>query len=146
MDSEQQRRLGDNGQLVTPLDEFRASKSVFTILSGANPYVSGVAIYTIVASSVVIGRPLKIHLFNRESSHATVIFRDGGITGTVFAGPYKINPVSERTITRDELVGGRFTSGIYAVVISGPAFSQGIITDVGYLLEPNPTHPGGGLE
>lgn len=144
--SDLERRLGENGQLVTPLDELRAATQFTVVLSGANSYVSGRALYAIVTSSIVIGRPVKIHMLNQESAHATIIFRDGGVTGPIIAGSYRINPISERTITKDELLGSRFTSGVYAVVISGPAFSQGILLTFGYLLEPNPTNPGGGLE
>ena len=147
MEGEIARRLGDNGQLVTPLDELRAAKATgIGVISGANTYLSGLAVYAIVASSIVIGRPMGMHIFNRESSHITIVFRDGGISGAIFAGPYKVNPIAERTIKPDELIGARFTSGAYVLVISGPAFSQGILLDFRYLLEPNPTHPGGGLE
>ena len=130
-----QKALGQNRQVVSLIDEFRASTSVQVILSGASYFTSGQTVYSVVTSSVVRIRPLNMHLQNRESSHMTVVFRDGGISGAVVAGPFIVNPIQERVIQYPELAGRFFTSSIYAVVLSG-AFAAGISLDVGYVLDP----------
>lgn len=134
--------LGDNRQYVSILEVLRASRMVSVVLSGGNSYTSGQSLLSVTASSVVIGRPLNIHFHNRETSHMTVVFRDGGISGSIFAGPYKILPETQLEIALDKLVGRRFTSGIYAVVISG-TYSAGIDVNLGYLFEPSPVDVGG---
>lgn len=139
------KALGRDRQLITPLDLFRASDFRTAILSGAANYTSGQSIYSVVASSIVRLRPLDISMHSRETTHMTVLFRDGGISGAIFAGPYTINPTSQRIVKYDEL-GGRFAlSGVYAVVISG-TFVTGIDVTVGFVLEPDPTAAGGYLE
>ena len=140
-----ERGLGQDRQLVTKLDEFRASRSVAALLSGANTYTSGLAVLSVTASSVVRVRLLNIHLHNREPAHMTVLFRDGSVTGAIVAGPFRINPTQGFTVPIEELQGRYMVSGIYALVLSG-TFAQGIDTDIGYLLEPVPSAAGGYLE
>ena len=141
------KALGEDRQLLTPLDALRGSEFIQGILSGTGAYTcgSGVGLYTVAASNIIRGRLLNIHMYNRETAHVTVVYRDGSITGSIFAGPYVINPTSERTITREELDGRRFFSGIHAVVISG-SFVTGIDFDIGWIQDPVPTDPGGLLE
>lgn len=141
-----QKALGEDRQLLTPLDELRGSEFITGIISGANNYVSGIALYTVAASNIIRGRPLNMQMHNRETAHVTIVYRDGSITGDIFAGPYTINPASQRAVTRDELDGRRFLSGVYAVVISGPTFAQGIDYNIGWIQDPVPTDPGGFLE
>ena len=139
-----QQALGENRQIVDNIDQFRAANFYSVVLSGASNYTSGQAVLSVVASSVVRIRPLDFHLQNRETSHMTVVFRDGGITGSIVAGPYIVNPIAHLTLTEDMLRGRRFVSGIYAVVISG-TFSAGIQLNGGYVLEPDPNAVGGYL-
>jgi len=140
-----QRALGADRQLVTVMDLFRAGDFRTVVLSGANNYTSGQAVYSVVASSIVIGRPVNIAIHNRETSHMTFLFRDGGISGTIFAGPYRVEGRNQLRINPDELLGRRFVSGIYAVVISG-TFSAGMDLTVSFVLEPNPNAIGGYIE
>lgn len=139
------KQIGEFRQLVAPIDLFRAANFTRNILSGANNYTSGQSLVTVTASSVVRIKPVMVHIQNRETTHMTILFRDGSITGTVVAGPYFVTPLSERSVTADQMLGLRFVSGIYAVVISG-AFSAGIQTAIGYVLEPNPNDVGGYIE
>lgn len=140
-----EKRIGRDRQVVTPIDEFRASQFTAVVLSGADGYVSGQTVLSVVASSIVRIRVINIHLHNRETANITVLFRDGGITGGVVAGPFRINPTTDRTIPKDELMGRFFLSSIYAVVLSG-TYSAGSPLDIGYILEPIPTAVGGWLE
>jgi len=138
--------LGRDRQIVTSIDEFRASQFVQAILSGSNTYgTSGQQLVTVAASNVVRGRILNIHMQNRETAHVTVQFRDGNISGGIIAGPFIINPISERPVKQEELLGRIFTSGINASVISG-TYSAGVSVDIGYILEPDPTAAGGYVE
>jgi hypothetical protein len=145
MSNTEGRRIGANRQLVTPMDELRASDFITGLLSGANSYVSGITVLSGITSNIVTIRPLQAHLHNRETSHMTIVFRDGSISGNIVMGPYILNPTQERDINQEQLRGRRFTSGIYAMVISG-TFSTGIDYQMGYLVEPDPTDPGGLLE
>lgn len=142
-----EKRLGRNRQLVTALDVLRASEFVNALLSGTAAYTggSGVLLFSGVLSSIVAIRPVNIHLHNRETSHVTVLFRDGSVTGGIVAGPYIVNPSQGRDIAYDELLGRRFLSGIFAAVISG-TFGQGTDVNIGYIKEPDPTAVGGYLE
>lgn len=148
MTEHQYKALGEDRQLLTPLDELRGSEFIEIVLSGTGAFTagSGVSLYSVAASNIIRGRPLNIHFLNRETAHITVLFRDGSITGGIFAGPYTINPISERTILPDELLGRRFFSGIHAVIISGPSFAQGVDLDIGWIQDPVPTDQGGYLE
>lgn len=137
--------LGQNRQTVTAMDELRASTFLAAVLSGANNYTSGQTLWTVIASSIVRFRPSNVHVNNRESSWISVVFRDGGIAGGVVAGPFRVNAAQDRTIPETELRGRYFLSSLYAVVISG-TYAAGADIDVGYLLEPLPTLPGGYLE
>lgn len=129
------KKMGPDGVIVTEMDLFRAGNAFAAVLSGANNYTSGQAVYSIVASSVVRQRLLNVHFHNRETSHMTVVFRDGSISGTLLGGPWVVNPTTGRDIPYEELAGRRFLSGVYAVVISG-TFSAGIDVNVGYVLDP----------
>ncbi len=143
---EVRKALGQNRQTVQALDELRASQALAAVISGATNYTSGQTLWTVVASSVVRFRPVNLHINNRESSWLSLTFRDGGITGAVVAGPFRVNPVQDRTIAETELRGRYFVSSLYAVVVSGPAYAAGIDIDIGYWLEPSPVAAGGFLE
>lgn len=140
-----QKAMARNRELVTPIDLLRGSDFTRAVLSGANNYTSGQSLQTVAVSNVVAIRPILIHLQSRETTPMTVLFRDGSITGTVVAGPYVLNPIQERVIPTEQLLGMRFTSGIYAVVISG-VFGAGIQTYVGYVNDPDPNAVGGLIE
>jgi hypothetical protein len=140
------RGIGLNRQLVTPLDIIRGSEFFSGVLSGAATYVSGFTIYSGIASNIVKGRLHNAHFFNNENATVTIVFRDGSLTGTIFAGPWQVNAGAERDIRPDMLRGMYFTSGVYIVVISGPAYSRGINYRVGWQQDPDPTNPGGLLE
>jgi len=71
--------LGQDRQLITPMELLRASEFVSVVLSGTDNYVSGQSILTVMTSSVTRIRPLNVHLHNRETAAMTVVFRDGGI-------------------------------------------------------------------
>lgn len=131
----QARVLGQDRQLVTPVDLFKASTFLDDILSGSNNYTSGQSLLTVTASNVARIRVLNWHFQNRETTHMTVLFRDGSLTGTRVAGPYILNPTSERGIAYDFLQGRYFVSGVYAVVLSG-TFSAGIEVNFGYVNDP----------
>jgi hypothetical protein len=118
----------------TQIDQFRASEFINDVISGATNYTSGFNLLTITTSNVAKIRPLNIHFQNRETSAMTVVFRDGGITGGVVAGPYIINPTSQKTVPPEELQGRSFVSSIYPVVISG-VFAQGIPINIGFIIE-----------
>ena len=139
------KALGRHRQLVTPIDKFRASDYYSTVLSGSANYVSGYVILSSVLSSVVRLRPLNIPFQNRETSHMTVVLRDGVISGSIVAGPYILNPQQERIISPEELQGRYFNSSVYAMVISG-TYSAGINVNIGFIKEPDPTAVGGLLE
>lgn len=140
-----QIRMGQDRQLVTAIDLLRASEFVTGYISGANTYVSGVTILSAIASSIIRTRPVSIHLHNRETSHMTVLFRDGAIAGSIVCGPYVLNATQGRDIPLDELLGRRFLSGVYMVCISG-TFATGIDYQMAYVNEPDPNAPGGYLE
>lgn len=139
------KAMGRNRELLSPIDLLRGSDYTRAVVSGANGYVSGQSLQTIAISNVAFIRPVLIHLQNRETTPMTILFRDGGITGAVVAGPYLLNPIQERVVTAEQLLGMRFTSGIYAVVISG-TFSQGIQTLIGYVTDPDYNAAGGYIE
>lgn len=141
-----QKALGQDRQVVTRIDPFRASEYYSNIISGATNYLSGFMLLSVALSSVVRIRPLNFHFCNNEGSHCTVVLRDGVISGNIVAGPYILNPRQERVITPEELIGRRFNSGMYCLVISGPAYSAGINVDIGFVNEPDPTSVGGYLE
>jgi hypothetical protein len=131
-----QQGIGLDRNIVTQMDQFRASEFINDVISGANNYTSGFALLTITASNVAKIRPYNIHFQNRETAAMTVVFRDGGITGGVVAGPYIINPTSQKDVLEGELRGRSFVSSIYPVVISG-TFSAGIPINIGFLIEPS---------
>ena len=130
----QQRVMGQDRALVTPIDRFKASTFLDAILSGTDSYVSGQSLLTVAASNVVRIRPLNFHFQNRETTHMTVLFRDGTVTGGRVVGPFILNPLQDRTIPYDELEGRYFASGIYALVLSG-VYSAGIQVNAGYVLD-----------
>ena len=129
-----QQGIGLDRNIVTKIDQFRASEFINDVISGSTNYTSGFALLTITTSNVAKIRPLNIHFQNRETSAMTVVFRDGGITGGVVAGPYIINPTSQKTVLQEELQGRSFVSSIYTVVISG-VFGQGIPINIGFIIE-----------
>ena len=129
-----QQGIGLNRDIVTKIDEFRASEFINDVISGTNNYTSGFALLTITTSNVAKIRPYSIHLQNRETSHMTIVFRDGGITGGVVVGPYIINPTQHFDILKEQLQGRSFVSSIYPVVISG-TFGQGIPINIGFIIE-----------
>ena len=94
--------MGEFRQLVTPMDLFRAANFTRNILSGASNYTSGQSLLTVAASNVSRIKPVMVHIQNRETTHMTILFRDGSITGTVVAGPYFVTPLSEREVTEDK--------------------------------------------
>ncbi len=143
---EVRKALWQNRQTVQAMDELRATQALAAVLSGATNYTSGQTLWTVVASSIVRFRAINVHANNRESSWISFVLRDGGITGAVVAGPFRVNPVQDRTIPDTELRGRYFVSSVYAVVISGPAYAAGIDIDLGYILEPSPVAAGGYLE
>lgn len=128
------RVMGQDRALVTPIDRFKASTFLDAILSGASNYTSGQSLLTVAASNVVRIRPLNFHFQNRETSHMTVLFRDGSITGDRVAGPFILNPTQDRRVPYEDVEGRYFTSGIYAVVLSG-TFSAGIEVNIGFVLD-----------
>ena len=131
-----QQAMGRDRAIIDQMDLFRASEFVQDVLSGTNNYTSGFTILSGVLSNVARIRPLSIHFQNRETAAMTVVYRDGSITGTIVAGPYIINPTSDRTIPEENLRGRYFLSGVYAVVLSG-TFSAGIVNNIGYIIEPD---------
>ena len=131
-----QQAIGLDRQIVTQIDQFRASEFINDVISGANNYTSGFALLTITTSNLAKIRPFNIHFQNRETAAMTVLFRDGGITGGVVAGPYILNPTQDRTISPENLQGRSFLSSIYAVVISG-TYTQGIPVNIGFIIEPS---------
>lgn len=131
-----QQAMGRDRAIVTQMDLFRASEFVQDVLSGASNYTSGFNLLSGVQSNVARIRPLNIHFQNRETAAMTVVYRDGGITGIIVAGPYIINPTSDRTIPEENLRGRYFLSSVYAVVISG-TFSAGIVNNIGFVVEPD---------
>ena len=130
-----QQGLGLDRNIVTQMDQFRASEFVNDVISGSTNYTSGFALLTITTSNVAKIRPLNIHMQNRETSAMTIVFRDGGITGGVVVGPYIVNPTQDRDILETSLRGRSFLSSIYPVVISG-TYGQGIPINIAFLIEP----------
>ena len=131
-----QQAIGLDRNIVTQIDQFRASEFINDVISGSTNYTSGFALLTITTSNVAKIRPLNIHLQNRETAAMTIVFRDGGITGGVVVGPTIINPTSERDILQEALQGRSFVSSIYPVVISG-TYGQGIPINIGFIVEPS---------
>ena len=131
-----QQAMARDRAIVDQMDLFRASEFVQDVLSGASNYTSGFTILSGVVSNVSRIRPLNIHFQNRETAAMTVVYRDGSITGTIVAGPYIVNPTSDRTIKKEDLDGRYFLSGVYAVVLSG-TYSAGIVNNIGYIIEPD---------
>lgn len=131
-----QQAMGRDRAIVTQMDLFRASEFVSDVLSGTNNYVSGFNLLSGVQSNVARIRPIAISFQNRETAAMTVLYRDGSITGTIVAGPFIINPTSDRTIPEENLRGRYFLSSVYAVVISG-TFSAGIVNQFSFIIEPD---------
>ena len=76
-----------------------------------------------------------MQVFNHNSNVIAVEFRDGSFgaaAAPVVFGPLQINPNSERLFGRDDLVGHKAVSNMFAVIISG-ASSQGITANVGFV-------------
>lgn len=138
------KAVGQDRQIVSVMDPFRASQFFSTALSGGNNYTSGYIIASAIASSFTRWRPMSLHFQNRESTSMTVLLHDGALANPV-AGPFILNPNQERVVTEDQLRGRFFLSGVYAVVLSG-SFLAGITLDMGYVKEPLPTSLGGYLE
>jgi hypothetical protein len=69
-------------------------------------------------------QPHPVHT-SGETAHVTVVYMDGGITGVV-AGPYVINPTSERTVPRAEPFGAPASA---SEQVGG--FVHGMFTDSG---------------
>jgi len=128
--------IGMDRQIVTAMDQFRASEFVSDRVSGANNYTSGYNLLSVVTSNVGRIRPLNISIQNAEAAAATLVFRDGALTGTVVAGPYIVNAGQERHIEPTALRGRYFSSSIYVSVASG-TFAAGIEVQVGYIIEPD---------
>jgi hypothetical protein len=137
------RAIGLNRQYVTPLDIIRGSEFISGVFSGAASYVSGFSIYSGIASNIIKGRIQNVHFMNNESATATILFRDGSITGAIIGGPWQVNTIAERDVLPNMLRGMYFTSGLYMMVISGPTYSRGINYRVGWIQDPDPSHPGG---
>ena len=131
-----QQAMGRDRAQVDQMDLFRAAEFVQDVLSGASNYTSGFTMLSGVVSNVARIRLLNIHFQNRETAAMTVVYRDGSITGTIVAGPFIINPTSDRTIPKENLDGRYFLSGVYAVVLSG-TFSAGIVNNIGFIIEPD---------
>lgn len=131
-----QQAMGRDRAIVTQMDLFRASEFVQDVLSGASNYTSGFNLLSGVLSNVARIRPIGVGFQNRETAAMTVLFRDGGITGTIVAGPYILNPTQDRHIPRENLEGRYFLSSVYAVVISG-TYSAGIVTQFAFIIEPD---------
>ena len=129
-----QQGIGLDRNIVTKIDQFRASEFINDVISGSTNYTSGFALLTITTSNVAKIRPYNIHLQNRETSAMTIVFRDGGITGGVVVGPYIINPTQHLDIEPQQLQGRSFVSSIYPVVISG-TYGQGIPINIAFIVE-----------
>lgn len=139
-------RFGRDSQLVSPIDELRAEEYASAILSGAANYTSGQAIVTVAASNIVRLRPVRVTLFNNESGVRAVVLRDGVLSGSaILGGPWQLNGIQGQTIPYSELRGAYAVSGLALYVISG-SFSAGINATIGYIVEADPTAPGGMIE
>lgn len=110
-------------ELLTPINLLRAAEqTVATLISGAVQsgtfaLSGGGLIYQV--SSPVNVRLVGLDMFNREAGWLEVEFRDGGFGGDRVAGPYRLNPREEYHIPYWELLGKKFTSSVYGVVLSG---------------------------
>lgn len=137
----QQKQLGLNRNFITPADQFRGSDfAQGTMLSGG---ISGV-----VASINLkaVSGPERLRLLNVDLQQFDVTtwllieLRDGNIAaGTPIAGPWLVQPASERHIGPDELRGRYAVSSITAVVVSGGAgspLSTGLRVKLSYLVDP----------
>ena len=133
------RVLGQDRQLVTPIDQLRASDfAVGSLASGAHLSGGGVTLRAV--SGPVIIRPMNVELYNLESVFYEVEYRDGGFLGGRVLGPYRILPYGEKRLAQEELMGHRFTSSVYLMVISGAAATMtsgaGIRAGMGFIQEP----------
>lgn len=149
-DSVEQRnvemKLHPDRKLVTPMDQFTGGDFLTgLVISGAiasnnrDVLSGGGILQSVVSGSVVKVRPVNIEMRNEDSGWMEVEFRDGGWTGGRVAGPYTLQPKSERTILGDQLVGKYFTSSVFLAVLSGytgQPLANGIKVNMGFVKEP----------
>ena len=133
------RLLGQDRQLVTPMDELRASDfAVGSLASGAHLSGGGVTLRAV--SGPVIIRPMNAAFYNLENAFYEIEFRDGGFLGARVLGPYRVLAYGEKRLAQEELLGHRFTSSVYLMVISGSVATMtsgaGIRADMGFIQEP----------
>ena len=131
-------------ELLTPLDTFRGtSNASITLNSGATILTSATQdVVAVTLSNLAAIRMLNIHMVNNErTAWMTIEFRDGTFLGRRLAGPFTIQPASERFIEPHYLVGRAALSSIAAVVRSAgipsgqPPVSNGVVINLGFTME-----------
>ena len=135
MTSEYQEKQLVNRQLETPINEFLAADFVQTTINSGADVNSGHIIVSTSTSSTITVRMENMQLFNHNSNVIAVEFRDGEFgdaSAPKVFGPIQVNAGSERQFGRDDLLGHKATSNIFAVIISGPS-SQGVTASVGFV-------------
>lgn len=134
----EQKFLHPDRKLVTPMDIFLgADFAVGNIVSGGA--LSGGGLNLQIVSSPTTMRVLNAHLFNNEAGWVEVEFLDGGRHGGLVMGPFRVQGLSERQLTYEEVVGRKFTSSIYADVRSGwtaEPLSNGVNVKASFVKEP----------
>ena len=135
MTSEYQEKQLVDRQLETPINEFLAADFVQTTINSGAVVASGHLIVSTSTSSTVVVRMENIQVFNHNANQISVEFRDGAFGGTsapIVFGPINILPRSERLFGRDDLVGHKAASNLFATILSG-ASSQGVTANIGFV-------------
>lgn len=137
----QPQAIGLNRNLITPADQFRGLDfAQGTVLSGG--FSGSVASLNLKP----VSGPERIRLYNVDfyqfdaATWVLVELRDGNVAGgTPIAGPWIIQPGSERHIPLAELAGRYAVSSVTVVVVSGGAaapLSTGMRVKIGYFVDP----------
>ena len=129
--------LGADGELITPMDVFRAADfSTGSLVSGNITSGNGLTLKAV--SSQVKLRVVNLQMYNREGGWLEIAYYDGGRAGARVLGPYRIQAYSERSIPFAELQGRYFTSSVHVQALSGwtgQPLSNGVDINISYVRE-----------
>lgn len=135
--AETEIKLRRGFDLVTPLDKFQGGEYASAVFTSGH-LASGLTLVSGVAG--MRQRLINAHFYNRDSGFITLELRDGGPSGPLVAGPFKIMAYSEKVVPYDQIFGRYATSSLFVCHTSGQSFSDlpvsnGVVVDVGFVRE-----------